>query len=256
MKTLSQGMTMLFLGFPALPLHAVELDATLQWSRRVDLSTPVSGVVTEVLVQPGQRVDLDQVLLRLDTKVRGAELAQAKAQVAKHARLRDEAQRELNRSQELYNATLLSEHEMELARIGLDNAEAEYRKALAELAQAESDLKYSEVRAPFNAIVVQRNAEVGQTVATQLQVVTLLAVAEAGSMVARANVTPAQARGLKPDEAITVRAAGREFAGRVTRIGLEPTGGKGDERLYPLEVTFSNGNITLRAGEPARIELP
>jgi multidrug efflux system membrane fusion protein len=247
---------MLFLALQASQLQAVELDASLQWSRRVDLSTPVSGVVVEVLAQPGQRVDKDQVLLRLDTKVRSAEVAQAKAQVARRMRLRDEAQRELDRAQELYNATLLSEHEMELARIGLDDAEAEYRKAVAVQAQAESDLKYSEVRAPFAAVVVHSNAEVGQTVATQLQVVPLLAVAESGSMVARANVTAAQARGLKPDQAIVVRAAGREYAGRVTRIGLEPAGGKGDERLYPLEVTFSSGSTTLRAGEPARIELP
>lgn len=64
-----------------------------------------------------QRVKKDTILLRLDTAARAADVESAKAQLTMHARLLDEAQRELSRSQELFSATL---------------------------AQAESDLKYSE----------------------------------------------------------------------------------------------------------------
>lgn len=66
---------------------------------------------------------------------------------------------------------------MEMARIVFHTAEVKYQKNRATLAQAESDLKYSENRAPFDAIILHRYAEVGQAVATQLQAAPLLVVA-------------------------------------------------------------------------------
>jgi RND family efflux transporter MFP subunit len=235
--------------------YAEEFDATLQWARRVELSTPVSGVVVDVFAQVGQHVSKDQVLLRLDTKVREANLEQSKAQLTRHTRLRGEAQRELDRSQELFNATLLSEHEMELARIGFDAAEAELQKAKAALAQAESDLKYSDVRAPFDAVVVQRFAELGQTVATQLQATPLFAVAQADVMVARSAVTLAQLHALKAEQGVTVKTGGRSYEGRITQLGSEPVP-KRDETKYAIEVTFATKGVALRAGEAAKIVVP
>jgi len=237
------------------PVFADEFDATLQWARRVELSTPVSGVVVDVTAQVGQRVSKDQVLLRLDSKVREANLEQSKAQLTRQTRLRGEAQRELDRSQELFNATLLSEHEMELARIGFDAAEAEFQKAKAALAQAESDLKYSEVRAPFDALVLQRFAEVGQTVATQLQVTPLFVVAQADVMIARTAATLAQVRALKAEQVVTVKTGGRSYEGRVTQLGAEPVP-KRDETKYAVEVTFVTKGAMLRAGDAAKIVVP
>lgn len=235
--------------------RAAEVDAILKWSKRVELGTPVSGVVVEVVADVGQHVTKDQVLLRLDTKVRVAEVEQAKAKVAREARLRDEAQREMDRSSDLFAAQLMAEHDMEVARIALDEAQARFQTAKAELARAESDLYYSEVRAPFDSVVVQRMAEVGQTVAAQLQTVPLLVVAEADVMVARAAVSSGTARGLKPEQKIVVKLGGRDYEGRVTRVGLEPLA-KRDEPRYPVDVAFGTRGTTPRAGEPAKIVLP
>ncbi len=257
MKKLDPYNVLVVLGLTAsltAPVFAEEFDATLQWSRRVELSTPVSGVVVEVSAQVGQHISKDQVLLRLDSKVREANLEQAKAQLARHTRLRAEAQRELDRSQELFNATLLSEHEMELARIGFDAAEAEMQKAKAALAQAESDLKYSEVRAPFDVVVLQRFAEVGQTVVTQMQATPLFAVAQADVMVARSAATLAQVRTLKAEQTVTVKVGGRSYEGHVTQLGSEPV--QKGEAKYLLEVTFPTKGATLRAGEGAKIIAP
>ena len=239
----------------AFPVNAAEFDATLQWARRVELSTPVSGVVVEVAAQVGQRVSQDQLLLRLDSKVHEANVQQFKAQLTRHTRLRSEAQRELDRSEELFNATLLSEHEMELARIGFDAAEAEFQKANAALVQAANELKYSEVRAPFDAVVVQRFVEAGQTVVTQLQALPLFAVAQADLMVARSAVTLAQVRTLKMEHVVSVKVAGRSYEGRITQLGEEPLP-KRDESKYAVEVTFATQGVALRAGELAKIVVP
>lgn len=253
-----KGLVTLLLMVNLLPslTQAEEIDAILQWSRRVELSTPVSGVIVEVSAQVGQPVSKDQVLLRLDTTVREASVTHTKAQFARQTRLRDEAQRELKRAQELYNATLLSEHDIELARIAFDGAEADYQKVKTALVQAESDLKYSEIRAPFDALVVQRYAEVGQTVVTQMQATPLLAVAEAGSMIAVAVVSAARAQILKFDQRISVKVGGKQFDGRVLRVGLEPATGKPAEAQYSVAALFSHPGITLRAGQAGRMVLP
>lgn len=234
--------------------HAEEFDAVLQWSHRVELSTPVSGVIVEVNVQPGQHVKKDEVLLRLDTTVRAANVDHTKAQMTKHTRLRDEAQRELDRSLELFNATLLAEHEMELARIAFDAAEAEFQKARATLAQAESDLKYSEIRAPYDAIILQRYAEVGQTVASQLQVTPLLVVAEDGRMLATANVSSQRAQALKLGQSATVKVGGKSFEGTVQRLALDASKTKQGEVRHAVEIVFTPDR-TLRAGEVAGVVL-
>jgi RND family efflux transporter MFP subunit len=235
--------------------QAAEVDATLHWSKRVELSTPMSGVIVEIAADTGQRVAKDQVLLRLDTGARAAKVEQAKAQVARQTRLLDEAQREIDRSGELFVAQMMAEHEMEVVRIAYDEARAHFETAKAELAQAQSDLQYSEVRAPFDAVVVQRYAEVGQTVATQIQAVPLLAVAEADAMIAQAAVSASVARSLKPDQKATVRAGGKEFEGRVMRVGMEPLPRR-DETRYAVDIHFNTRGTTLRTGESARVVLP
>lgn len=254
----SKGLITLLLMVNLLPslAQAEEIDATLQWSRRVELSTPVSGVIVEVAVQVGQPVSKDQVLLRLDTTVREASVAHAKAQFSRQTRLRDEAQRELKRAQELYNSTLLSEHDIELARIAFDGAEADYQKVKTALVQAESDLRYSEIRAPFDALVVQRYAEIGQTVVTQMQATPLLAVAEAGSMIAVAVVSAARAQALKLDQRVSVKVGGKQFEARLLRVGFEPTTNKQSEANYSVVAVFSHPGIILRAGQVARMRLP
>ncbi len=238
---------------PASP--GAEIDAVLQWSKRVELSTPVSGVVVEIAADTGQRVAKDHVLLRLDTKARAAKVEQAKAELVRDTRLRDEAQREMNRSNDLYAAQLLAEHEMEVVRIALDEAQAQYQTAKAQLVQAESDLYYSEIRAPFDAMVVQRIAEVGQTVASQLQTTPLMVVAEADVMVARGSVSASAARSIKPDQKVVVKFGGRDYEGHVIRVGLEPVA-KRDELRYPIDVTFGTPGVVARAGESAKIVLP
>ena len=56
---------------------ATDLPASLDWGKRVELSTPVSGVIQNVPVKPGQRVEKDTVLLKLDQRLPTAAKAEA-----------------------------------------------------------------------------------------------------------------------------------------------------------------------------------
>ena len=230
---------------------AAPLQGVLDWPRRLVLSTPVSGVVAEVKVQPGQRVAKGGLLLRLDNRALRARLERARAALAPAERRYAEARRELERNQELYDQGLLAEHELETARIAHDEAKAARAAARAQEVEAAQALEYSALRAPFAAWVLRRLAEPGQTVVSRLQAVPLLELAEAGAMLARVEVDLATARALRPGAAATVEVDGRRYAGRVHSVALEPS----ETGRYPVAVRFPVTGL-LRAGAPASVSFP
>jgi RND family efflux transporter MFP subunit len=226
-------------------------SAVLQWQRTVSMSTPVSGVVVKVEAQVGARVDKGQVLLKLDDRARLARVNALQAKLKSAKNNRDESIREMERTQELYDRTLISEHELQLAKIQRDEGEAQYRDALAILSQAEMDLQYSTVRAPFSAWVTRRNVEVGQTIVSELQAEPLVILVEAGHMIARAQVSGSGLSDLNIGKEAQVIIGKKVYQGKIYHIGLSPTQGTTDQ--YAVDVSFEVGDKTYRAGQPAEV---
>ena len=77
--------------------HAGEAQGVLYWAGKTDLTLPVSGVVSKVMVKPGQVVKAGETMLQLDTRRIKARLRSARAVLAQRKPGRDEAQREFER---------------------------------------------------------------------------------------------------------------------------------------------------------------
>ena len=234
---------------------ASELAATLGWAQRAELGTLVSGVVSAVAVRPGQSVAAGEELLRLDDRGFRAQVAEAKAGVAQALVHYEEAERESRRADELYDRTVLSEHELQLAKIGFEEARAALQAARARSTQKELDLERSRILAPFDAVVLRVEVGPGQVVVSDLQSRPLVVVAERGRMVARALATVEQLAGLEAGKNLQVGVRGDWLDGRVSHMGLEPESGSGVDARYLLEVSVETtpGGRRLHAGEPAVI---
>jgi RND family efflux transporter MFP subunit len=235
----------------AMTAAAAEEDATLQWARKVALSTPVSGVIASVAVQAGDQVTKGQVLLRLDDRALRAKVQGLEAEQARATADRDEAKRELDRTQELYDRTLLADHDLQLAKNQLTAAEAALATTEAALTQARWKLEYSAVRTPFDARVLRCNAEPGQTVISRLQAEPLVEVVASEAMLARMNVSTDALKGLQTGQSVQVTVHGKKYAGLVQHIALEP----GKDGRYAVDVRFQTSEL-LRAGLPAKVKLP
>ena len=98
-------------------LLAKEIPALLDWQQRMELGTLLDGMVSKVNVGIGQQVNRGSLLIELDQREIQARLAWAESRVAAAKLQQDEARRELDRSLELYDRTLLSNHERILAEI-------------------------------------------------------------------------------------------------------------------------------------------
>ena len=235
-----------------LPAAAFEVDGELHWAKRLTLSTPVTGVVEAAPAVPGQRVEKGALLVRLDQRPFKAKRSRAAANLAATKAALEEAEREMARAEELYDRTVLSDHEFQQAKIGLAAAEAAHRSARAELTLAEVALERSALNAPFDAWVLARPVEAGETVVSRLQARPLVELAEAGRMVVRVSVGADRAANLAPGMAAAVTVNGDRYEGRVRAIAMEPPEGSS---LYPLEVEFDSDK-PLRAGQRARVDLP
>lgn len=235
---------------------ALDLEGQLAWGQRVELGTLVSGVVSEIAVRPGDTVKQGANLLRLDDRGFRAELSRARAVLARAQSQLDEARREDQRAQELYDRTLLSDHERQVAQIALVDAESGAGEAQAALTQAQLDLERSRILAPFDARVLAVNAAVGQAIVTRLQSQPLVVVVDSRAMLAEAEIGAGQLAGLAVGQQAQVGLGGEWLDGRIHDIGLEPLRHNEREALYRIQVMFSApSDRVLRVGMPAVLRL-
>ena len=247
----------LFLTALHTPAWALDVPAQLQWSQRVALSTSVSGIVQGVHASVGERVKKGQVLATLDASGYQAQVAESQAVIARTKEEQLDAKRNLDRVDELYKRTVISTSELEAAQTRHVRATAQLNEVQALLRRAQKTLGDATLRAPFDALILTRQVEPGQIVASQFQPQALFVVARAGEMMARAKLNLAQIETLKIGDVLSVEVNKQSYRGKVKTLGLEPVGekdGKGDSG-YPVEVLFAVRDV-LRAGTPAVIKLP
>ncbi|MEJ2060733.1 MAG: efflux RND transporter periplasmic adaptor subunit [Gammaproteobacteria bacterium] len=242
--------------FVTLPALAADLPATIGWSRRVVLSTPVSGIVTTVNATPGQHVRKGDLLVALDPRPLKAAVTEAQADVRRLTVAGAEAKREYERAQELYDRTVISKHDLQLAEIAAVEANSKTTAAHSRLVQARVRLENSEIRAPFDGLVIGVHTAPGETVANRLQVSPMVILAADRPLLATAWAEAPQLAKLKTGQSVQVTVQGQNYPATVTALGLEPQNRNG-KAAYAVRASFSPPkNLLLRAGESATLILP
>ena len=235
---------------------ATDIDATLDWSQRSVLSTPASGVVREVAVKPGQRVEQGALLVRLDDRKAVAEVRRSQADVARLKLTLDEAEREYERALELYDRTVISERDRQLAEIDFSVAQANYAAATAAKTSAQVELEDTRLNAPFAGVIIAVAVTPGETVSNELSVTPMVTLASDRPLLARGRVDEATQRKLALDQAVVVRVGDERFQGQIDALGLEAVAGP-DGNKFEIAVRFQPSEARqLRAGQQAVILLP
>lgn len=235
-------------------LWAADAPAVLQWSHRVELSAPVSGVVRAVSVDVGNLVKKGQVLLTLDGTIYQSKVAEIQASITRLEAEAADAKRDLVRVQELYDRTVVATVDLDQAKLRNTRTESMLDEARASLRQNQKILDDSTIRAPFDAVVVVRQVEPGMSVAAGLQPQILLILAKSGEMLARMYLPVAQLDKLKVGQAVSVTTGGQNYSGKIKALGLEPSKHGGDAS-YQVDVAFTSKE-QLRAGAAATVKLP
>ncbi len=245
---------------PPPPVHAKTLEpepmtptststAEVLANRQSDIRSETSGRVVAVYVEAGDRVDVGEVLLRLDVGRPASAVQAAQAAVAQSDARLHQAERERDRTERLVQTGGLPEQRLDDARDAVRMASAARDAARAEARLARRGLTEAVVRAPFEGTVVERAIEIGEWVAPGSPLLTL---ADTSLLKARVLLDPREALdvtvGSKVEVSVFAR-PGETFRGRVVRVGevINPR-----TRRLPVEIEIDDPTTRLRPGLVAR----
>ena len=242
----------------ALPASAAtELKGWLEWVHEVEMRILENGIVDDVVVSAGQRVKQGELLLRMDQREARAKLLEARARLARARVAGEKAQRALVRAQDLFDRGLIAIEELKDAELDQAAAVAELEAAKAVEASNVVALEHTELRAPFDGIVVARHAWKGEVIYKTLQQEPLIIIAPDDRMLARALVTANVLRRFKPGQVVQVQLNGAEREGRVYSLGVRSVRVELDGAVYHLDVIFDvKPGEGLRPSETVRILAP
>lgn len=241
----------------SLSLDAANYNAVIHWYERAELNSLVSGIVASIPVKPGDQVKKGATLLALDAQPFLQAIKKAQAKVTGLKAVADEAQREYKRSKQLFDETLLSVHQLELARIASIKARSNYLTALADLALAKNDNKNAIIRAPFDAIVLSRLVSKGSAIVVQSESKPLITVARTDKLLARFYVNLAQSRTIKVGTVGKVLIDGEEFEAKVVYVALEPVNINTLQSDYQVDIQFQPKSMqSMRIGQKVTVILP
>ncbi len=251
-----------------------EVHATghLEAITTVQVGAEISGRIASVEVDHNDRVKAGQVLARFDRAALEAQLAQmqatlaaARAAVEQAKTDRERVLRDKDRIDRLFAARSLPESDRDNAAASARLADQRVAAAQAQLAAqqaayalAKTNLEHTVIRSPIDGVVITRNVDPGQTVASMLQTPVLFTVAaDLRKMHVIAAVDEADIGEVALEQAarFTVNAyPSRTFEGVVTEVRSSPQIVQ-DVVTYGTEVEVDNGDLALKPGMTASVRI-
>jgi HlyD family secretion protein len=224
----------------------------------VKVGSQVSGIISKLYVDFNSQVKKGALLAELDPtpfqeKVNASEAALQKAQVDER-----NAAIALRRQTAMKAQGLTPEADFDSAQANYDSAKASVAQANAALKQTHTDLGYTKIVAPIDGVVVDRQYDVGQTVAASFQAPMLFQIAQdLTKMQVAADVSESDIGRVQMGEPVkfTVDAyPDRQFRGKVAQIRLIATVNQ-NVVTYPVIVEVSNPDLLLRPTMTANVTI-
>lgn len=250
----------------------VTATGTVEPTNLVEVSSELSGTVRSVNVDYNDTVTKGEVLAELDTDkleaalahsqatldVRQAKVAEATATVAEtqaqYERTRQLAERDYSSVQALQAATAA----LARARAAADVARADVEVAQADLRTDEANLAKAKIRSPINGVVLERNVDVGQVVASSLQAPVLFTIAEdLRQMELWVDIDEADVAAVRVQHKATFTVdayQGRTFPAEIAQLRYAPYTVDGVV-TYRAVLSIDNSDMLLRPGMTATAEI-
>ncbi len=222
--------------------EVIQLTGTVESSDDATISAQTSGTITFVR-ELGSRVAAGDVLVRLDSRLADAALAQATANLeAAEAAVRL-AEATFDRQERLFADSILSALEFEDIRARRDQARAALRQAEAAVAQAERQVSFTSIPAPFAGRVEAHMANEGETAAPGSPMVRLVAT---DRLLVSTGVPERYANDIEIGTPVrmSLRAyGGEDRTARVTFVSsvIDPS-----TRTFQIEIEVDNARGTLK----------
>jgi RND family efflux transporter MFP subunit len=176
--TATVDVTTVSLVYPAQSLSVLNASGYIVAQRKAAVASKMTGRLTALMVEEGSRVKKGQILARMENAdvnaLKGqatANLANARAILQQAVVEKDNLQQEHDRYQRLRADGYVAQADYDMVHTryrrsqeAVKAAQATVESATAVLAGAEVNLEYTLIRAPFDGVVLTKNADVGDIV--------------------------------------------------------------------------------------------
>ena len=240
---------------------SAQASGTVQPDTTVEVKSKASGEILDLAVETGQVVKRGALMVRVDPRIPRNAVAQAQADLeVAQARLTN-ASSQKRRADELFKSQSITEQEHEQALLDYANANAEVIRARVAVDNARDQLDDTNVRAPINGTIIEKQVERGQVISSPTNDVgggtVLLKMADLNLVQVRTLVDETDIGKIQPGQRATVTVEAfpsRPFSGTVLKI--EPQAQtEQNVTMFPVLVRIDNKEGLLRPGMNAEVEV-
>ncbi len=238
--------------------QTVSANGTLNPVTLVNVGTQVSGTVKKLHVDFNDQVRQGQVLAELDDAIYSAQVRQSDAGMANAQAALQLARANETRVKALFEQEYVSRQELDQVVQARESAQAQLRLARAQNDRDRANLGYSVIRSPVSGVVVDRQIDVGQTVAASFQTPTLFKIAQdLTQMQIYTTFAEADIGAIRIDQPVRFNVdafPNRSFRAKVKQIRLNPTTQQ-NVVTYNVVVAVENPEKLLMPGMTAYVNI-
>jgi HlyD family secretion protein len=206
---------------------AVSATGALSAVTTVQVGAQVSGQISELYADFNSHVRKGELIARLDPALSVLAVSQARAAVDQAVADSMQKAFTLDQAKTLHDGGMMTDNDYVAAQAGFASSVANLSQARVNLEKAQQNLRYTYIYAPIDGVVVQRNVDVGQTVASSFSAPQLFLIAsDLGKMQILAQVDEADIGQIRngQDVTFTVQAfSNRTFHGKVQQVRMQST---------------------------------
>ena len=237
-------------------VNSVTATGTIEPVTSVDVGTQVSGVISKLYVDYNSVVKAGQVIAELDRTNLMSELSSAQASLKSAQSELDYQKTNYERYKALYDKGLISANDFEQARLSYVQAQQRTRQQKESVKKAQTNLGYATITSPIDGVVLSKEVEEGQTVASSFSTPTLFKIArDLTDMTVIADVDEADIGDLKEGQRVTFTVDAfpdDTFEGQVTQVRQEAAT-ESNVVTYEVVISAPNDDLKLKPGLTANV---
>ena len=222
--------------------NSVTATGTIEPVTEVEVGTQVSGIIDRLYADYNSVVTKGQLIAEMDKVTLQSELASQKATYDGAKAEYEYQQKNYERNKGLHEKQLISDTDYEQSLYNYQKAKSAFDSSKASLAKAERNLSYATITSPIDGVVISRDVEEGQTVASGFETPTLFTIAaDLTQMQVVAAVDEADIGDVEEGQRVsfTVDAYPNDvFEGKVTQIRLGATSSSSSTTTTTTVVTY------------------
>lgn len=237
-------------------VNSVTATGTIEPVTSVDVGTQVSGVISKLYVDYNSVVKAGEVIAELDRTNLMSELSSAQASLKSAQSELDYQKTNYERYKALYDKGLISANDFEQARLSYVQAQQRTQQQKESVKKAQTNLGYATITSPIDGVVLSKEVEEGQTVASSFSTPTLFKIArDLTDMRVIADVDEADIGDVKEGQRVTFTVDAfpdDTFEGQVTQVRQEATT-ESNVVTYEVVISAPNDDLKLKPGLTANV---